>query len=306
MRGNSEIIQGIKVLLAQGEQGSSISSIEKTSSSGAVDTYTITLTDGSTSTFEVTNGTPIQSIVLTSSDDVYDTYTITDAAGNTTTFSVRNHVNDMENFFNEINSLLENTPYLTAVENEAIELPVNTINDNVTSQDSTWSSEHILSLLDGVNEELGVLALANTEHAQQISSIQSQLSTIRNTVNTLNTASMYRTGEVFSCGDSCTYSGILYSSMTRLDVLIPLPKPVSSAVRGATLASGAAITVRDCDGNTLQATATIASIATMSVVSISQAGIVLAFDKLSGNWGGSRNGQTVNVVFNTTFRLTFT
>jgi hypothetical protein len=40
----------------QGEDGSSIKSIVKTGTSGLVDTYTVTLTDGSTSTFTVTNG----------------------------------------------------------------------------------------------------------------------------------------------------------------------------------------------------------------------------------------------------------
>ena len=44
---------------AQGEKGKdgvSIQNIEKTSTSGSVDTYTITYSDGSTSTFKVTNG----------------------------------------------------------------------------------------------------------------------------------------------------------------------------------------------------------------------------------------------------------
>ncbi len=40
----------------QGAQGVGISDIEKTGTSGLVDTYTITLTDGSTYTFTVTNG----------------------------------------------------------------------------------------------------------------------------------------------------------------------------------------------------------------------------------------------------------
>ena len=40
----------------QGEDGNGISSIDKTSSEGLVDTYTITFTDGTTTTFTVTNG----------------------------------------------------------------------------------------------------------------------------------------------------------------------------------------------------------------------------------------------------------
>ena len=40
----------------QGETGNGIASIEKTSTEGLVDTYTITYTDGTTTTFTVTNG----------------------------------------------------------------------------------------------------------------------------------------------------------------------------------------------------------------------------------------------------------
>ena len=46
----------VKILMLKGQEGQSIKSIEKTSTSGIVDTYTITLTDGRTSTFTVTNG----------------------------------------------------------------------------------------------------------------------------------------------------------------------------------------------------------------------------------------------------------
>ena len=60
------VIDGVKsTVLAKGEKGEegqkgkdgvSIQNIEKTSTSGSVDTYTITYSDGSTSTFKVTNG----------------------------------------------------------------------------------------------------------------------------------------------------------------------------------------------------------------------------------------------------------
>jgi hypothetical protein len=41
---------------AQGDTGNGIFSIVKTGTSGLVDTYTITFTDGTTTTFDVTNG----------------------------------------------------------------------------------------------------------------------------------------------------------------------------------------------------------------------------------------------------------
>lgn len=46
----------VKATGQKGEDGVSIQNIEKTSTSGSVDTYTITYSDGSTSTFKVTNG----------------------------------------------------------------------------------------------------------------------------------------------------------------------------------------------------------------------------------------------------------
>ena len=77
-----------KTLLLKGEAGNNIQSIEKTATSGLVDTYTITLTDGSTTTFEVTNGKSIVSIEKTSSVGYVDTYTITYNDGTTDTFEI--------------------------------------------------------------------------------------------------------------------------------------------------------------------------------------------------------------------------
>lgn len=86
--GISDII--FKTLMLKGEAGGTISSIEKTSTSGVVDTYTITLNDGTTSTFEVTNGSNIESIEKTGTSGLIDTYTVTLTNGDTTTFEVKN------------------------------------------------------------------------------------------------------------------------------------------------------------------------------------------------------------------------
>lgn len=53
-------IQGI-----QGETGNGIANISKTSTSGLIDTYTITFTNGNTTTFQVTNGNDGQSAEIT-------------------------------------------------------------------------------------------------------------------------------------------------------------------------------------------------------------------------------------------------
>ena len=53
---NSRQISDVKVMLKVGTDGRGIESIVKTGSSGTVDTYTINYTDGTKSTFTVTNG----------------------------------------------------------------------------------------------------------------------------------------------------------------------------------------------------------------------------------------------------------
>ncbi len=79
-----------------GEDGVGIASIEKTSTEGLVDTYTITYTDGDTDTFTVTNGEQgddgvgITSIEKTATVGLVDTYTITLSDGSTYTFTVTN------------------------------------------------------------------------------------------------------------------------------------------------------------------------------------------------------------------------
>ena len=94
-----------------GEDGTSIANITKTGTSGLVDTYTVTLTDGTTYTFTVTNGqngtdgqdgqdgadgedgVGIADIEKTSTVGLVDTYTITLTDQTTYTFTVTNGQN---------------------------------------------------------------------------------------------------------------------------------------------------------------------------------------------------------------------
>lgn len=76
-----------------GPEGVGIASIEKTSTVGLVDTYTVTYTNGDTDTFTVTNGTDgvgIVSIEKTATVGLVDTYTITLSDGSTYDFTVTN------------------------------------------------------------------------------------------------------------------------------------------------------------------------------------------------------------------------
>ena len=85
-----------------GADGVGIAAITLKSTVGLVDTYTITLTDGSDYDFTVTNGTPgqngvgIQSIAKTSTVGLVDTYTITLTNGQTYPFTVTNGQNGVE------------------------------------------------------------------------------------------------------------------------------------------------------------------------------------------------------------------
>ena len=73
-----------------GPTGNGISSIAKTSTSGLVDTYTITYTNGNTTTFNVSNGNGIDRIEKTATVGNKDTYTIYFTNGSTTTYEVSN------------------------------------------------------------------------------------------------------------------------------------------------------------------------------------------------------------------------
>ncbi len=74
----------------KGETGNGISKVEKTSTSGLTDTYTITYTSGSTTTFNVKNGKGITGIAKTGSAGLVDTYTVTFNDSTSTTFTVTN------------------------------------------------------------------------------------------------------------------------------------------------------------------------------------------------------------------------
>ena len=86
-----EIIdQTAKVVMLKGEGGDTIKSIDKTTTQGLVDIYTITLESGNKKTFNVNNGNGIKTIEKTSTSGLIDTYTITFDNGETTTFNVTN------------------------------------------------------------------------------------------------------------------------------------------------------------------------------------------------------------------------
>lgn len=74
----------------KGDTGTSIMSVQRTGTSGLNDTYTISFSNNTTSTFVVKNGSSISSIAKTGTSGLVDTYTVTLTSGETSTFTVTN------------------------------------------------------------------------------------------------------------------------------------------------------------------------------------------------------------------------
>lgn len=99
---NKWYVDGEPVLDPSGHQvyatGKGVASINKTATSGNIDTYTITYTDNTTQSFTVTNGIDgedgigITNIAKTSTSGNVDIYTITMTDGQTYTFNVTNGI----------------------------------------------------------------------------------------------------------------------------------------------------------------------------------------------------------------------
>lgn len=149
---------------SDGKDGIGIESIAKTSTSGLVDTYTITLTDGNTTTFTVTNGRDgvngadgtngkdgvdgtngadgvgIEDIVKTSTDGLVDTYTITLSNGTEKTFTVTNgtggEITD-EQVENAVDKYFEKNPVAVFDKSETIPTKEGAIGEIVFNSNPT-------------------------------------------------------------------------------------------------------------------------------------------------------------------------
>ena len=135
-----------------GDTGNGISSIEKTSTSGLVDTYTITYTNGNTTTFNVSNGNGIDRIEKTATVGNKDTYTIYFTNGSTTTYEVSNGEVTREELEEEVErlSMIYNAFPSTTGEGEepsingTAEVPFKEIGlKGNTSQESTTQSANL-------------------------------------------------------------------------------------------------------------------------------------------------------------------
>lgn len=79
-----------KFSLKKGSDGATIVSCVKTGTDGTVDTYTVTMDDGSQTTFQILNGYSIDTVEKTATVGLTDTYTITYTNGSISTFDITN------------------------------------------------------------------------------------------------------------------------------------------------------------------------------------------------------------------------
>jgi len=147
-------IQGIQGIQGPvGPTGNGISSIAKTGTSGLVDTYTITFTNGTTTTFNVTNGNGIASITKTTTVGSVDTYTITFTNGTTTTFEVTNGEvtqEQLDEVIEQYNRLLNQIPTNTPLESDNIyindsgDLPLENFTLKGKTEQNTTTGKNLL------------------------------------------------------------------------------------------------------------------------------------------------------------------
>ena len=127
--GISDII--FKTIMLKGSDGNSIASIEKTSTVGLFDTYTITLSDGSIGgTFTVTNGT------LSSFDDHLDGAS-TNAVQNKV---VKNAIDDLDSRVDTLENVTIDTELDATSENAVQNKAIKNALDNLTAEDIAFDN----------------------------------------------------------------------------------------------------------------------------------------------------------------------
>lgn len=207
-----------------GLDGNGIVSIEKTATAGLVDTYTVTYTDGTTDTFNVTNGAAgapgadgedgvgITDIQKTSTVGLVDTYTITLTDGSTYDFTVTNGSGGsgvpeggttgqvLTKKSNADGDVEWTTPSGGSAETSALE-SLSTENSEQASEIGSLSTE-----TSEMASELSSLSAAASEMASDIASTstaQSEVDSTQNVaLNSLSTENSTQTSEIGSLSQS--------------------------------------------------------------------------------------------------------
>lgn len=211
---NSQEISDVKVMLVKGIDGEGIESIEKTGTSGLVDTYTITYTDGAKTTFTVTNGKSISSIEKTSTTGTVDTYTITYNDGSTSTFEVTNGTvasaiaydnttselsgDTVQEAIDEIAedlkpaSDVEYTPNTTNLNNISIRRSGNVVVMNLrTNSIAANTTAELLTIAEGYRPNNNIITMANNGDVTKFGQLMLESSTGKLTAYGANQTAYY-------------------------------------------------------------------------------------------------------------------
>ena len=152
-----------------GLTGNGISSIEKTRTSGLVDTYTITFTNGNTTTFDVSNGNGIDRIEKTATVGNIDTYTIYFNDNSTSTFEVANGEVTKEELQEEVDRLSMIYNLFPTTSDEDTEMTLDGTGEvklkkiglkGNTYQEST-TGKNLLNVVDGTYSQNGITAVVS-------------------------------------------------------------------------------------------------------------------------------------------------
>ena len=119
----------------QGEQGTSITGIQKTATSGLIDTYTITFSDGSTSTFQIKNGTSYTKL----SELENDTGFITNLVNNLLNYYTKSETYNKEEIDNILKSFKTGLNVLKVKELPTTDISLTTIYLLPTEKDTVFT-----------------------------------------------------------------------------------------------------------------------------------------------------------------------
>ena len=183
-----------KIVMLKGEQGkdgTTIKSVEKTASSGFVDTYTITLTDGSKFSYNITNGkdgTTIKSVEKTASSGLTDTYTITLTDGSTSTFEVTNGKDGELTNLDDTLSTTSTNP----IQNKAVATAINDLKTNVDATLSTTSinpiqNKAVANEINNLKKSVDATLSTTSTNPIQNKAVAAAINTLNTNVNSLST-----------------------------------------------------------------------------------------------------------------------
>ena len=175
----------------QGKDGTTIKSVEKTASSGFVDTYTITLTDGSKFSYNITNGkdgTTIKSVEKTATSGLTDTYTITLTDGSTSTFEVTNGKDGELTNLDDTLSTTSTNP----IQNQAVANAINDLKTNIDATLSTSSTnpiqnQAVANAINDLKTNIDATLSTTSTNPIQNKAVATAINTLNTNVNSLNT-----------------------------------------------------------------------------------------------------------------------